>query len=53
LGAIATLVSAPFAIGLNAMLALLLMLPIMTLTPLFSGPSAAKPEGTKPDDRLQ
>jgi MFS family permease len=41
LGALATLVPAPTAIGLNATAALILLLPIMTRTPLLRGSAAA------------
>lgn len=52
LGAIASLVSAPVAIGLNAMAALFLLWPIMTLTPLLSGAVAEEPGPAKADDRI-
>jgi hypothetical protein len=52
LGALATLISAPAAIGLNAVVALVLLLPIMTLTPLLSTPVAETRGATKPEDRI-
>ena len=52
LGAIATLVSAPVAVGFNAILALLLLLPIMMLTPLLSGPVTERANALKPDERV-
>jgi MFS family permease len=51
LGAIATLVSAPVAIGLNAVTALVLLLPVLMLTPLFSSPVAEATDAAKPDER--
>jgi MFS family permease len=42
LGALATLVQAPAAIGLNAGAALVLLLPILVLTPLLSEPVASR-----------
>jgi MFS family permease len=52
LGAVAAQVSAPAAIGLNAVTALFLLLPIMTLTPLLSTPVAEKPQVPTADARL-
>jgi predicted MFS family arabinose efflux permease len=42
LGALAAIVQAPAAIGLNAGAALILLLPIIALTPLLSGPVASQ-----------
>jgi MFS family permease len=39
LGAVASLLGAPAAIGLNAGMALILMLPVIAFTPLLSGPA--------------
>jgi hypothetical protein len=52
LGAIATWVSAPVAIGLNAVVALLLLVPMMILTPLLSGAGTGKNGGEKPTDHM-
>jgi MFS family permease len=41
LGALAALFGAPIAIGINAALALLLLIPVVALTPLLSGPVEA------------
>lgn len=44
LGAVASLVNAKAAIGFNAFAALMLMLPVMVLTPLLSGSATSTPD---------
>ncbi|MBI3329440.1 MAG: MFS transporter [Nitrospinae bacterium] len=48
MGALATFLHVQAAIGLNAVAALLLMLPIIRLTPLLSGPIASRTVGDVP-----
>jgi MFS family permease len=44
LGALAAVVGAPMAIGINAAIGLVLWLPVIAFTPLLSGPHAARSE---------
>jgi MFS family permease len=48
LGAVAALLGAPAAIGLNAGMALVLMLPVIAFTPLISGPAEAERDFPSP-----
>jgi MFS family permease len=48
LGAVAAVVGAPAAIGLNAGVGLVLLLPVIVFTPLLSGSKAPEPDASSP-----
>ncbi len=52
LGAVAAVVGAPAAIGLNAGVGLVLLLPVLVFTPLLSGSKAPEPDVSSPHPHL-